>query len=155
MTDGARLLLVAFALLATACGQAPSQAEVAAAATNAAMPAQVTVGDLEVLGSVVPTASLSAAVASRYRVEPSRDRALVLVNVRRGEAAPAAQVTGEVRDLRGVRQVLDFDAVHLDGSTEYVATARVDGPDTLRFDLQVATDDGERVSLRFSRDIPR
>lgn len=156
MTERIRMPALAIALLAaTACGQPPSQADAAAAATNAAMPARTTIGGLEVSGSVVPTASLSAAVASRYRIEPARGRALVLVSVRRGEIATPAEVAGEVRDLRGVRQTLAFDAVDVDGTTEYVATARVEGPDTLRLDLQVTTDDGERVSLRFSRDIPR
>jgi len=155
MTEGARLPVAMLALLVTACGQAPSQADVAAAATNAAMPARATTGELEVLGSVVPTGGLSAAVASRYRIEPARDRALVLVSVRRGDAATPARVSGEARDLRGVRQALEFDAVDVDGATEYVATARVEGPDTLRLDLRVATDEGERVNLRFSRDIGR
>lgn len=155
MTERGRLLVLAAALLVTACGQGSSQPGAATAAPNAAMPARVTSGDLEVLASVVPAASLGDAIARRYRVEPARNRALVLVSLRRGPDSPPARVTGEARDLRGVRQVLEFEAIDVEGVTEHVATARVEGPDTLRFDLQVATDAGERASLRFSRDIPR
>lgn len=155
MTDRRRPLVVAVVLLATACGQGPSQPDATTAARNAAMPARVAIGEIEVLASVVPTASLGTAIARRYRVEPARDRALILVSLRRGADAPPARVTGEARDLRGVRQVLEFEAIDVEGVTEHVATARVEGPDTLRFDLQVATDAGERARLRFSRDIPR
>lgn len=157
MTEITRALCFAgIALLATACGQAPSDAaDAQAAAQNAAMPAQTMLGDAEVMASVVPAAHTGAAVAKRYAIEPARDRALVLVSVQRGDVSVPVQITGEARDLRGVRQTLAFDAVDLDGRVEHVAVARVSGPDTLRLDLQITAEDGARATLRFNRDIPR
>lgn len=148
--------LAGLALLATACGGEPSiDSGAASGAQNAAMPAQTLLGDAEVMASVVPAAHMGAAVARRYAIEPARDRALVLVSVQRGAASVPVQITGEARDLRGVRQTLAFDAVDLDGRVEHVAVARVSGPDTLRLDLQITAEDGARTTLRFNRDIPR
>ena len=157
MTEITRALCLAgLALLATACGQAPSDpADAQAGAQNAAMPAQTMLGDAEVMASVVPAAHMGAAVARRYAIEPARDRALVLVSVQRGDVSVPVQITGEARDLRGVRQTLAFDAVDLDGRVEHVAVARVSGPDTLRLDLQITAEDGARATSRFNRDIPR
>ncbi len=157
MTDIARALCLAgLALLATACGQAPSDPAYAqVGAQNAAMPAQTMLGDAEVMASVVPAAHMGAAVARRYAIEPARDRALVMVSVQRGNVSVPVQITGDARDLRGVRQTLGFDAVDLDGRVEHVAVARVSGPDTLRLDLQITAEDGARATLRFNRDIPR
>jgi len=148
--------LAGLTLLATACGGEPSiDSGAASGAQNAAMPAQTLLGDAEVMASVVPAAHMGAAVARRYAIEPARDRALVLVSVQRGAASVPVQITGEARDLRGVRQTLAFDAVDLDGRVEHVAVARVSGPDTLRLDLQITAEDGARTTLRFNRDIPR
>ncbi|MDR6991422.1 DUF4426 domain-containing protein [Luteimonas sp. 3794] len=157
MTEITRALCLAgLALLATACGQAPSnEADAQTSAQNAAMPAQTMLGDAEVMASVVPAAHMGAAVARRYAIEPARDRALVLVSVQRGDVSVPVQITGDARDLRGVRQTLTFDAVDLDGLVEHVAVARVSGPDTLRLDLQITAEDGARTTLRFNRDIPR
>jgi len=157
MTEIVRALVVATGvLLATACGHEPSiESGGDVAARNTAMPAQTLLGDADVMASVVPAAHMGAAVARRYAIEPARDRALVLVSVQRGATSVPVQVTGDARDLRGVRQTLAFDAVDLDGLVEYVAVARVSGPDTLRLDLQITAEDGARATLRFNRDIPR
>lgn len=156
MAESARAGLAALlALLAAACGQQPAAPSNGAAATsNMAMPAQASVGDIEVTASVVPSLQLGAA-AARYGVEPAADRVLVLVAARGGDADAPVQVSGHARDLRGVRQVLRFDAVDTGSGVEHVAVARVAGPDTLRLELEVTTDDGARTSLRFNRDIPR
>lgn len=147
--------LVLLALLASACGQSPSTPSNAqAAARNVAMPALVSIGDVEVTASVVPTMQLGAA-AARYRVDAASDRVLVLVAARRGDADVPVQVTGRARDLRGVRQTLQFDTVDTGSGIEHVALARVSGPDTLRIELDVTGPDGARTSLRFNRDIPR
>jgi hypothetical protein len=157
MTEIARAAcIVGLALLATACGQSPPvETGAAGGAQNAAMPAQTMLGDAEVMASVVPAAHMGAAVARRYAIEPARDRALVLVSVQRDDVPVPVQITGNARDLRGVRQTLAFDSVDLDGLVEHVAVARVSGPDTLRIDLQITAEDGARTTLRFNRDIPR
>jgi len=118
------------------------------------MPAQVTLGNVEVTASVVPSMQLGAA-ATRYRVEPADGRVLVLVAARDGVTDVPVQVTGEARDLRGVRQALRFAPVDTGSGIEHLALARADGPDTLRFDLEVTFADGGRTALRFNRDIPR
>ncbi len=156
MTEHARTALAALlALLPAACGHEPAAPSNGAAATsNMAMPAQASLGDIEVTASVVPSQQLGA-VAARYGVDPAADRVLVLVAARGGDADAAVQVSGHARDLRGVRQVLRFDAVDTGSGVEHVAVARVAGPDTLRLELEVINESGARTSLRFNRDVPR
>lgn len=156
MTEIARASLVAFfTLAATACGPSSSvPPDAQTTAQNAAMPAQAVIGSTEVTASVVPSLQLGAA-ASRYDIEPAADRVLVLVAAREGKADMPVQVTGRARDLRGVRQTLQFDAVDTGSGIEHVALARVSGPDTLRVELDVTGPDGARTALRFNRDIPR
>ncbi|MET0328417.1 MAG: DUF4426 domain-containing protein [Luteimonas sp.] len=156
MTEIARTsLAVLLVLAATACGPSssvPSDAQ--AVARNVAMPAQAVIGTVEVTASVVPSLQLGAA-AARYGVEPAVDRVLVLVAARDGDADVPVQVTGHARDLRGVRQTLQFEAVDTGSGIEHVALTRVSGPDTMRLELDITAGDGARTSLRFNRDIPR
>ena len=137
------------------CGPSPSPSSGTdgAAQRDAALPALATVGEAEASASVVPTSMLSDTVAARYGVTREPGRVLVLVGLRVGDEAQRATVSGQARDLRGVAQSLEFREVQADGLVDYVATARIRPPDTLRFDIGVVTDDQQRAQLKFSRDI--
>lgn len=150
-----RQTLAALILLATlaGCGRAPPPPAPASGDPASGMPAVVAIGDAEATASIAPTASLGESIAARYGVTRERGRVLVLVGLSAGDGARPATVTGQARDLRGVAQGLVFREVRTGGRIEYVATARATPPDTLRFDLDIESADGQRARLRFSRDL--
>lgn len=145
------LLAAALVVASAGCSRAPSTP--APSASGAQMPETVTLGDAEVSVSVVPTSILSDTVAHRYGVARERNRVLVLVGLRAGDASRNATVSGRARDLRGVAQALTFREVQADGFVDYVAVAAATPPDTLRFELDVVDAAGQRATLRFSRDL--
>ena len=151
-------LLAVVALLAACSAEAPSRADLAAAAEATRQPAELRLGELTIRASLAPTSSLAPAIAQRYGVRPGRDVHLLLVGVRRGEShaeTPVpAQVSARARDLRGVWQDVPMREVRSEGFIDYAGSARVAPPDTLAFEITVrhAGADAPAV-LRFSRDI--
>lgn len=149
MIDRATTALLAAALLC-ACGAPPAQGPDTTAADP---PATAMLGDAEVTATLVPTAALGAAIASRYGVERQRGQVLVVVALREDGHAVAARVQGRVRDLRGVSQPLEFREVRAGDAPEYVALVRTTPPDTLRVALEIVDVSGRRLALQFHRDI--
>ncbi|MCD9028207.1 DUF4426 domain-containing protein [Luteimonas sp. BDR2-5] len=151
-----RIAALPLLLLALGCSRAPSTpAASAAGSEESRMPATMSVGDTEVLASVVPTLALNDAIAAQYGIDRARDRVLVLVSLRAGDDARQGHVGATARDLRGVRQSIAFREVRTGDLVDYVGIARVTPPDTLRLDIDVVLADGRRTTLRFSRDIAR
>ena len=113
---------------------------------------------MRIHASLAPTAWLNADIASRYGIEPDRDVQMLLVGVRRGplhdETSLPARVQVQVRDLRGVRQVVPMHEVRADGFIDYVGSVRVAPPDTLAFEVSVLREGSDTPDvLRFSRDV--
>jgi|SRR5690554_140700 len=149
-----RATWVTTALLLAACG-APSPPEGHASATMEEAVARA--GDVTVRASVVPTASLNAAVAGRYGIEPDRHGVLLLVGVRRGpdmqQASLPARVTASATDLRGTRTVIGMREIRSGDFIDYAGIVRVAPPETLRFELDIEHAAGAPSRLAFSRDI--
>jgi hypothetical protein len=110
-------------------------------------------GDLVVHYNAVPTTSLTADVARQYGITRSANRALVNVSVRRGapgadQAVPATvrvaatNLNGQRSDLR-VREVREGEAIY------YLAEARVQGQETLNFEVEVSAE-GATAPVRAS-----
>lgn len=153
MTDGCLWPAVLLALVCAGCGPAPGDAQAPPAAQAIPPPAQLSLGDVDASASVLPTTALNPAMARRYGVVPANGSALLVVSLQAGATSRPATVSGRVRDLRGVAQALAFREVDADGMLEYIAVVGVRPPDTLRFDLVVDTGNGQRGSLKFSRDL--
>jgi hypothetical protein len=150
--------IVLMAMMLAACGREPSTpASSREHAGSTQQEAVATLGDARVRASVVPTARIGDAVARQYGITPSADTVLLLVGVRTGpamaETALPAQVSATVQDLRGVRQQLELRRIDNGDLVDYVGTADVAAPDSLRFDVDVVLEDGRRTRLQFSRDI--
>lgn len=150
---GRAAALLALVVAASACVGPPPAPDGASAPS--APPFTAAVGDAELSVSTVPATSLGAPVAARYDVDRKPGRVLILVDVREDGVARRATLRGQARDLRGVAQTLRFREVATGDHLEYVAIARATAPDTLRFELDVALDDGTHATLRFSRDLVR
>ncbi len=127
--------------------------------------ASTRVGNVVVRANAIPTAGLGEAVARQYGIERDAGTVMLLVGVRRddgngNEVALPARVTAVAVDLLGKRQELAMREVRSSapgsgpgqGFIDYVGTARVIAPDTLRFDVTAALEDEPPMGLRFNRD---
>ena len=165
MTDAllrcAATLLFAVALAgcgASAPGPTASQGQ-------AQQEASARVGDVVVRANAIATEGLGEAVARQYGIERDAGTVMLLVGVRRedgngNDVALPARVTAVAVDLLGKRQELAMREVRSgdpgsgpgQGFIDYVGTARVIAPDTLRFDIEVAPAGGPAMELHFNRD---
>ena len=149
-TRGATILALCAAL--AACGGSTPPAP----PSQAPQEAVVQVGDVLVRANALPTADLGEAVARQYGIERDPGTVMLLVGVRRddeaGETALPARVAANAADLLGKRQQLEMREVRSGAFVDYVGTARVIAPDTLRFDVQVVPEGGTAMELRFNRD---
>jgi hypothetical protein len=147
------LASIVLALALAGCdGDAPKTART----YDAPQEAVSRIGDVTVRANVLSTASLSEAVAKQYGIERDENRVMLLVSVRQGpehqETAVPATIDARVSDLRGQRQSLDMRELRTGDYVDYVGTADVSPPDTLRFDVEVVREGGARSTMTFSRD---
>lgn len=101
-------------------------------------------GEWVVHYNAVPTTSLTPEVARQYGITRSANRALVNVSVRRGEPgadqAVPARVSVAATNLNGQRSSLRVREVREGEAIYYLAEARVQGQETLNFELEVITE---------------
>lgn len=114
------------------------------------------IGDVTIRASVVQTSTLPEAVAMQYGIERSDRLALLLVAVRQGpeaqETALPATITATAIDLRGRRQEIPMRELRTGDLLDYVGTAEIDLPDTVRFELTIVREGGARSTMQFSRE---
>lgn len=142
------------ALLLGGCGgAAPPEGHAGATMEEAT----VRSGDVSIRASVVPTASLNPAVASRYGIQSGPGVVLLLVGVRQGEGmqetALPARITATATDLRGTRTRIELREIRTGELVDYAGTVRVTPPETLRFELEAEHAAGAPSGLSFSRDL--
>lgn len=110
-------------------------------------------GEWVVHYNAVPTTSLTPEVARQYGITRSANRALVNVSVRRGEPgadqAVPARVSVAATNLNGQRSSLRVREVREGEAIYYLAEARVQGQETLNFELEVVTE-GATAPIRAS-----
>jgi hypothetical protein len=113
-------------------------------------------GELVVHYNAVPTTSLTADVARQYGITRSANRALVNISIRRGspgadQAVPAkvsvaaTNLNGQRSDLR-VREVREGEAIY------YLAEARIQGQETLNFEIEVSTAGATPIKASFRQE---
>lgn len=113
-------------------------------------------GSYEVHYSLIPTLMLKPDIAAGYGISRSRDRALLNVSVIDPATGPVkARVDGVVRDLLGLTRTLEFQEVVEGEAVYYLATLRHDDQETLRFDIGIATPDGQSHRLEFQQKMYR
>lgn len=154
MSRRAGVLLLGLAL-AAGCGREPSSR--IAPDPNAARSDEVARdGDFALRASAIQTRLLSPAIAQRYGAAHDERTVLVVVSLRQGDDASAiavpARVTAVASDLLGREQPLALREVRDGELLDYVGTATVSPPETLRFEVVAIRADGKRQTLRFHRD---
>lgn len=147
-------VLVALMLMALAgCdGDKPKPAKLA----DAPQEAVSRVGDITVRANVLPTASLGEAMAKQYGIAREDDRVMLLVSVRQGpdgqDTAVPARIEAKVSNLQGQHRGIEMRELRTGDYVDYVGTATVSPPDTLRFELEVIREGGARSTMTFSRE---
>lgn len=113
-------------------------------------------GELVVHYNAVPTTSLTADVARQYGITRSANRALVNVSVRRGEPGADQAVPATVRvaatNLNGQRSELRVREVREGEAIYYLAEARIQGQETLNFEVEVAAEGVTPIKASFRRE---
>ena len=126
------------------------------ASNEADAPAELRTGDVTVRATTLPTARLNPAMARQYAIAPDAGSVLLVIGMRRGpqpqEASVAGRVSASASDLLGNRQAIALREIRNEGFVDYVGTARVSMPDTLRFEIVAKPEGAPAATLRFNRD---
>ncbi len=144
--------LIVLAALAGCGGDAPKVART----YDAPQEAISRVGDVTIRANVLPTASLSEAVAKQYGIAREDNRVMLLISVRKGpenqDVALPATIDAKVSNLQGQHRGIEMRELRTGDYIDYVGTATVAPPDTLRFDVEIEREGGARSTMTFSRD---
>ncbi|MEH6415700.1 DUF4426 domain-containing protein [Pseudomonas sp. CGJS7] len=149
---------VAAAALATAllagCGRESSTPPQHAA--NAAGPETKRSGDVTMTVSAIQTDKLPAQIVQRYGAPRDARTVLIVLSLRKGDdatsvALSADQVQVTVSDLLGRKQQIAMRPMRDGELLDYVGTATISPPETLRFDVVANTAHG-RYPVQFNRD---
>lgn len=148
------LLLVSLLAL-SACGANPPPASSGAAATNSGE-ATETVGDVTIRASALQTSTLNEAVAKQYGIARDDKTVLLLVAVRKGSGAAETSLPGRVAataaGLTGSRQEIAMRELRAGELLDYIGTVETSLPETLRFEVDVTTEQGQTATVRFNRE---
>jgi hypothetical protein len=113
-------------------------------------------GELVVHYNAVPTTSLTADVARQYGITRSANRALVNVSIRRGQPGADQAVPATVRvaatNLNGQRSELRVREVREGEAIYYLAEARIQGQETLNFEVEVSTEGAAPIKASFRQE---
>jgi len=149
------LSLMCIALAACGGGEPPAP-PASPGAAGATQEAVSRIGDVTIRASAIPTSTLSEAVARQYGITRDKDTVMLLVGVRQGESAQEtalpANIVATASDLRGRKHVIEMRELRSGDLLDYVGTVDVSPPDTLRFDVQVARENGATSQMQFTRD---
>ena len=144
-------LVLACGLAACSGGQVPQPAQFVPPA-----PAVTELeGPLRARYNLLPTLALGEAVAREYGVERAPDTALLVVALRRptadgDETAAEGEVSAEVIDLAGRRQVVALRRIVTGDYVDHVGTVQAQAHDTLRVQVAVLAE-GRRQEFDFQR----
>jgi major membrane immunogen (membrane-anchored lipoprotein) len=156
MTTRRRLLvsMLCAAALLSGCGREAStpSPQGGHTASNEA----VRIGDVVMNISAIQTDKLPAQIVQRYGAERNARTVLIVIATRFGEDASATSVPLDkvqvvVTDLLGRKQEIAMREVRDGDSIDYVGTATVSPPDTLRFQVKASNSHGI-YPAQFNRD---
>lgn len=155
MNATARVIAAAVLMtLMTGCGRESSTPPQHAA--NAAGPETVRSGDVTMNVSAIQTDKLPAQIVQRYGAPRDARTVLIVLSLRKGDdatsvALSADQVQVTVSDLLGRKQQIAMRPMRDGELLDYVGTATISPPETLRFQVVANTAHG-RYPAQFNRD---
>lgn len=113
-------------------------------------------GDVTIRANVIATAHLNERMTRDYDI-PRDDRSvLLMVSVRRGpdgsDVSLPATITASATNLQGQAQPIAIREMRIGELTDYIGTAQMTPPETLRFDLNIVREGAAASTMTFSRD---
>lgn len=119
-------------------------------------PAEQHINGITIRATTMPASQLNAAMAREYDINPAPNQVLVVIGLRRGNGNNEQSIQGHVQaeavNLLGGRQTIALREVRSGEFVDYVGTAKVELPDTLRFSIDAKVANSEPLQLRFHRD---
>lgn len=110
-------------------------------------------GDLDVHYSVFNSSFLQPDIAAANALVRSKEQGVVNISVLKGGQAQNVSVTGEVRDLLGRDQALNFKQVNEGAAIYYLAQFKFSQREVLRFTINVTGSDGVARSFTFNQEV--
>jgi hypothetical protein len=152
--DAIRTTLAIAVLSVAACkgGSAPHPAQAAPP------PAEMRVGEVRIIATVVDTMSLTPEIAKQYGIPRAEDTWMLLVATHRGpegkEVAVHADVEARVRTLNGNSFAVPMRETQVAKHyADNIGTFAVTPPDTLHFTLQVKPQSAPGTTMTFTREV--
>ena len=113
-------------------------------------------GDATIRANVIATAHLNERMTRDYEI-PRDDRSvLLMVSVRRGadgsDVSLPATIMASATNLQGQTQSIAMRDMRIGELTDYIGTAQMTPPETLRFDLKIVREGAAASTMTFSRD---
>lgn len=113
-------------------------------------------GDVTIRANVIATAHLNERMARDYGIPSDGHSALLMVSVRRGpdgfDVSLPATITASATNLQGQTQPIAMREMRVGELTDYIGTARMSPPETLRFDVKIMREGAAASTMTFSRD---
>jgi len=103
-----------------------------------------------------PTDSLPSEMTQRYRLQRSKNMALVNISVVKNEASiqiqgVKASVNGVLKNLMGQEKKLSFQEIHEGQAYYYIAQVPVDHNEVVTFKIHINTSDKQNYNLAFDK----
>lgn len=113
-------------------------------------------GDVTLRANVIPTGLLQEPMTREYGIPRDDHSVLLMISVRKGpkgfDTSLPATVSASATNLQGQVQRIAMREMRVGELTDYIGTAEVSPPDTLRFDVKIVREGGAASTMTFSRD---
>ena len=113
-------------------------------------------GDVTIRANVIASAHLNERMARDYGIPRDGHSVLLMVSVRRGpegaDVSLPATITASATNLQGQTQPIPMREMRIGEWIDYIGTARMTPPETLRFDLKIVREGAAASTMTFSRD---
>ena len=110
-------------------------------------------GDLEVHYNVFNSTFLQPDVAAGYGLQRGPRLGVLNLSVLKAGQGQQARVNGELRNLLGQRQPLEFREIVEDNAVYYLAQFPIDSREVLHFSLTIRLGEGPEHKLDFSQEV--
>ncbi|MBN8212540.1 MAG: DUF4426 domain-containing protein [Xanthomonadales bacterium] len=113
-------------------------------------------GDVTIRANVIATAHLNERMTRDYDIPRDDSSVLLMVSVRRGadgsDVSLPATITASATNLQGQTRPIAMREMRIGELTDYIGTAQMTPPETLRFDLKIVREGAAASTMTFSRD---
>ena len=113
-------------------------------------------GDVTIRANVIASAHLNERMARDYGIPRDGHSVLLMVSVRRGpegaDVSLPATIAASATNLQGQTQPIPMREMRIGEWIDYIGTARMTPPETLRFDLKIVREGAAASTMTFSRD---